>query len=95
VKDRDLAQPLLASLGEEEGVAEAGMTDGWLGLKISFTSGTPMKFWRYPVETISQSEGGFERVYQGSCLLFGWDLTVEPGKTATRTLNVKLSDWKD
>ncbi len=32
----------------------------------------------YAVETISNSEAGFERVYQGSCLLFRWPLELEP-----------------
>ena len=94
VRGRDLAEPLLGSLGQEEGVTEAGMTDGWLGLKVSFASGDPMHFWRYPVETISQSEGGFERVYQGSCLLFGWDLHLGPGEKAKKGLVVQLKDWK-
>ena len=34
----------------------------------------------YPVETVSNSEGGFERVYQGSSLLFRWPVALAPGE---------------
>ena len=30
----------------------------------------PMEVWRAPIETVSTSESGFERVYQGSAFLF-------------------------
>ncbi|TKJ39745.1 hypothetical protein CEE37_10735 [candidate division LCP-89 bacterium B3_LCP] len=36
---------------------------------INFNFNSPTEVWRYPVETVSQSEGGFERVYQSSCVL--------------------------
>jgi 4-alpha-glucanotransferase len=33
----------------------------------------------YPVETVSNSEAGFERVYQGSSLLFRWPVSLASG----------------
>ena len=33
----------------------------------------------FPIETVSNSEGGFERVYQGSSLLFRWRLDLAAG----------------
>jgi alpha-amylase len=36
--------------------------------------------WRFPVETVSLSESGFERIFQGSCLLLYWPLDLEAGK---------------
>jgi 4-alpha-glucanotransferase len=35
----------------------------------------------YPVETVSNSESGFERAYQGSCLLVRWPLLLAPRET--------------
>jgi alpha-amylase len=66
------------------------MTDRWLGLTVAFESLVPARFYRYPVETVSQSEGGFERVYQGSCLSWGWDLDLAPNATAFLTLSLRL-----
>jgi hypothetical protein len=42
----------------------------------------------YPVETVSNSEAGFERVYQGSCLTFHWPLRVASGDH--RSFNLRL-----
>ncbi len=39
-----------------------------------------------PVETVSVSEGGFERIYQGLALLLVWQLGVE-----RRALEVTLT----
>ena len=38
-------------------------------------------FWRFPLETVSGSEAGFERTYQGSCLLLQWLLKLPPGES--------------
>ena len=46
----------------------------------------PADAWWAPVETISNSEGGFERVYQGAGLLLSWPLALAAG--ASRTITV-------
>lgn len=94
VKGRDLSSPRLNSVGMEENVTEFGMRDGWLNLEINFQSEKPGQFWRYPVETISQSEGGFEKVYQGSCLLLGWMVVLPPQGTFEAPVRVRLKETK-
>jgi len=37
--------------------------------------------WRFPIETVSLSESGFERIFQGSCMLLYWPLDLEPDKS--------------
>ena len=49
----------------------------------------------YPVETISNSEGGFERVYQGSSLLFRWPVSLAPGDHATLTVSLAATQTID
>ncbi len=44
--------------------------DGWQRLAVRFEFAAPTRVWRYPVWTVSQSEGGFERTYQSTVLLF-------------------------
>jgi alpha-amylase len=90
IDGQPLEDPQLCTQGEASGVLRAGMIDRWLGLRIALESKTPSRFFRYPVETVSQSEGGFERVYQGSCLLWGWDLSLAPGETARYSLSLGL-----
>ena len=37
--------------------------------------------WKLPIETVSNSEGGFERVYQGTSLIARWPLSLASGAT--------------
>jgi alpha-amylase len=55
------------------------MEDGWQRVRASLHAPATTEFWIAPIETVSESEGGFERVYQGSQILALWrpDLTVQ------------------
>jgi alpha-amylase len=64
---------------EQEGVAARFSFDGATGL------------WRAPIESISNSEGGFERVFQSVALLFRWELHLEPGQVWKRRITASLS----
>ena len=48
-------------LPHTEGVS---LTDEWLDLVVGLSWSKPGGLWCYPIETVSQSEGGFEGVYQ-------------------------------
>jgi hypothetical protein len=58
----------------------------YIGVAIGSTPAEPADVWWAPVETISNSEAGFERVYQGAGFLFSWPLALAPG--ASRTVGV-------
>ncbi len=49
----------------------------------------------YPVETVSNSEAGFERSYQGSCLLFRWPIELAPGELALRAVRMRVEQSRD
>jgi 4-alpha-glucanotransferase len=53
------------------------MEDGWQRLRLALHAPGSEEFWVAPIDTVSESEGGFERVYQGSQILALWrpDLT--------------------
>jgi hypothetical protein len=48
-----------------------------------------------PVETVSNSEAGFERVYQGSCLTVRWPLRLARGKSARFTVEWRANQSRD
>ena len=50
----------------------------WAGFKLEVGAKQPFELWCYPIETVSQSEGGFERTYQGSCLLLRTPVALAP-----------------
>ncbi len=46
--------------------------DGWQHVRVNLHAPNAENFWVAPIETVSESEGGFERVYQGSQILAVW-----------------------
>ena len=46
--------------------------DGWQKIRVTLHAPGAHEFWVAPIETVSESEGGFERVYQGSQILALW-----------------------
>jgi alpha-amylase len=49
----------------------------------------------FPIETVSNSEAGFERVYQGSALLFRWPIALGPAQAARVSLRLEVSEARD
>jgi len=67
----------LRSSGETPGVSAVTLTDEWLGVETGLAFDRPAKLWRFPVETVSLSEAGFERIYQSSVIIPVWELRLE------------------
>ena len=61
--------------------------DGTVTLQL----GHPASLWHFPLEAVSQSEAGFERVYQGTCTLLWWDLDLAAGESWDGQLHFVLS----
>jgi alpha-amylase/alpha-mannosidase (GH57 family) len=53
------------------------MEDGWQRVRIALHAPGTDNFWIAPIETVSESEEGFERVYQGSQILARWRISTE------------------
>jgi hypothetical protein len=65
------------------------------GVDISVLSDPPAAQEWYPVETVSNSESGFEKVYQGSCLIQRWPLSLTAGEAASLTTTFRVTQWRD
>ncbi len=66
-----------------------GLTDEWLGIDLALTPNRPTRFWAFPVETVSQSEGGFELVHQSVAVLPHW--LVEPDENGRWSVTMRLA----
>jgi hypothetical protein len=64
-------------------VGRVAQGNDWLGLDITTTVEPQADAWHAPIETVSNSEAGFERVYQGSALLLSWPISLAPGSSWT------------
>jgi hypothetical protein len=80
----------LASTGETNDVEQVSLVDEWLKLKLTLAFSLSATLWRAPVETVSQSEGGFERVYQSSMVMPIWRLSLPPGKSWEVEIRAKI-----
>jgi alpha-amylase len=71
----------MASEGVLPDIQTLGMRDEFFGFELQLKYSPAVELWRFPVETVSQSEGGFESVYQGSCIAGCWRVQLEPGQS--------------
>jgi len=65
-----------------------GLVDDWLGLDASLTFSRPTAIWAFPIQTVSQSEGGFEMVHQSTAVLPRW--IVEPDAEGRWEMGITL-----
>ncbi len=64
----------LGSALDLPGTESLGMVDRWLGMEIQLIADQRTQWWTYPVETVSQSEAGFELVHQSVCVIPHWQI---------------------
>lgn len=83
----------LGSRLDLKAIQKLGLTDEWLGIDVQLTANRPTDLWAFPIETVSQSEGGFELVHQSICLHPHWQVRGDAqGRwTVTLTLNANTA----
>jgi alpha-amylase len=84
-----VARPSLGSSGREPALSAVSLVDEWAGVEARLAWSPTTELAWGPVETVSVSEGGFERIYQGTALLLDWPVDLEPG--AELALGVALT----
>jgi len=75
--DRYLAlpeRPALSSTGRRNDITGLTLVDEWIGLEARLEWSPQAEIAWGPVETVSVSEGGLERIYQGTAYLVTWPL---------------------
>jgi 4-alpha-glucanotransferase len=83
--------PALDASGVSESVQSVALINSGVGVKVTLYPGTPAALWYFPVETVSNSESGFERSYQCSCTVLHWPIDIAPGDRWSVTLRLSLS----
>ena len=69
---------------EWSGVIEGSqvrLADEWQDVAVEIETRGASQIWISPIETVSESEEGFERVYQGSQILGVWNVTLNPAES--------------
>jgi hypothetical protein len=83
------------SPGEAPAGARLSLGNRYVGLDVAVAADPPATAHWYPIETVSNSEAGFERVYQGSCLVFRWPLRLPPGASDRASLRFEVTQSRD
>jgi hypothetical protein len=81
----------LAESGQAESVRRAAVV-GSAGVALVADLAPPCTLWYFPVETVSNSEGGLERVNQGACLAFLFNLRLAPAESRELSLTWTLGE---
>ncbi len=81
--------------GVASGVTAIGQGNDQVGLAIESMALPPADAWWAPIETISNSESGFERVYQGGALLLSWVRTLGPGERFSASISSRATTGRD
>ncbi|MCK5237793.1 MAG: DUF1926 domain-containing protein, partial [Deltaproteobacteria bacterium] len=72
-----------------EDVESVRIGDTYSGIELTFELSSKCRLMRYPIETVSLSEAGFEKNYQGTCFVFcfeaGKDDMIRPEINITLT----------
>jgi alpha-amylase len=77
--------------------AEARGVDGLrsgneqVGVSIETAADGPVDAWIAPIESVSNSESGFELVYQGSCVLLVRPIAISPGESAAIRIEQRVA----
>jgi len=91
--DKELRHDSTGELAATDPPLSFGNT--YAGVDISaLPDPTAARTW-YPVETVSNSEAGFERVYQGSCLAFKWPIHLAAHSAAAVAVAFRVAQAQD
>ena len=83
--------PHFGAQAARDGITTTAFVDGWADRRLTVALDRPCDFRRAPIETVSLSEAGAERVFQGVEARYRVALELEPGRPAQVRFRVTLA----
>jgi 4-alpha-glucanotransferase len=65
------------------------LNDHWQGINVALQWSVPTDVWTFPIETVSQSEAGFELVHQSTVVMPHWQIKAD--KNGRWVMTMKLA----
>ena len=87
-----LKNSALNSVGSEDGLNCLSIINEYDGFKVIVETKIPALFWRFPIETVSLSDEGFERIYQSSVIIPWFDVKIFSKEIISIELDLLVSD---
>jgi alpha-amylase len=84
------ARRKISDTGHEKDLGRFDLVNGPDGIKTAFAFSPRVSAWFFPLITVSKSEEGLERTYQGSSLLFLHPLKLKPRQKAHLQIELEL-----
>jgi alpha-amylase len=81
--------PAPVARAEHERVSRVAFVDDWAGRRLTVVTDRPATLRRAPVETVSLSEGGAERVFQGVEARWSFPVALVPGAVWSVTFQLE------
>jgi 4-alpha-glucanotransferase len=75
-----------------ENIRDFGIYNPEDNFRLEFLLKKRADLWRFPVHSVSLSEGGFEKVQQGICLLPSWKFRLDSGESWKMKVQVKFKE---
>lgn len=83
----------LAEIREVPDVSQHTTISTIRGLALTTTLDQPCVLWTFPLETITNSEAGYERGYQGTVYLHVWSLHLEPDAVWQGSITQRVTSY--
>jgi len=74
-ENASLERPMLGQCGVFDNLGHIALRDEWMRLECGLRLNRPARVIHFPIDTVSQSEDGQERVHQGCVVLPCWELS--------------------
>lgn len=71
--------------------SELRAVDEWQNIAVTVRAEGAKEFWLVPIETVSESEEGFERIYQGSQILAVWPLALSTAEMWKASIKLSVA----
>ncbi|MFA4986132.1 MAG: alpha-amylase/4-alpha-glucanotransferase domain-containing protein [Candidatus Brocadiia bacterium] len=70
-----------------------GLADDWRKFSAILRTDKTANFWMWPVYTVSQSESGFEKVFQCAAVMPVFELSLPAGGSTAIRLSLEIMQW--
>jgi alpha-amylase len=82
-------------MGKQSDVSQASVVNEWDNFIVQLKFYEACQLWYAPIETVSMSEAGFERVYQASSMLPHWQIKLKAGDQTKLKLGLCADMFKE
>ena len=65
--------------------------DKGAGISVELTGSTEFELWAFPIYTVSLSEDGFERIYQGTTVMPVWKFEINPDNYIITDIKININ----